>query len=164
LRICEKKSEGFGKNSTSGFAFSLEHRLCKARPRFNILDYPGTATRKDKDLDGNINRLPMLTRVMFLRFLDDKELQREAEAKLAGKMFKPTIEPPFRGSVGRAGFTGFQGWGTGRMAVRSCHPVHLVHPVFCRFPQIRAHAQEQAWNVDDRMNRMDRIPKWKTKN
>jgi hypothetical protein len=33
---------------------------------------------------------------MFLKFLDDLELQREEEAKLAGKKFKPAIEPPYR--------------------------------------------------------------------
>jgi len=33
---------------------------------------------------------------MFLKFLDDLETQREGEAKLAGKKFKPAIEPPYR--------------------------------------------------------------------
>lgn len=33
---------------------------------------------------------------MFLKFLDDLEIQREGEAKLAGKKFKPAIEPPYR--------------------------------------------------------------------
>jgi type I restriction enzyme M protein len=52
--------------------------------------------RKDKDLNGDLDRLPMLTWIMFLKFLDDLELQREGEAKLAGKKFKPAIEPPYR--------------------------------------------------------------------
>jgi len=38
----------------------------------------------------------MLTWVMFLKFLDDLELQREGEAQLSGKKFKPAIEPPYR--------------------------------------------------------------------
>ena len=33
---------------------------------------------------------------MFLKFLDDLELQRKDEAQLAGKKFKPAIEPPYR--------------------------------------------------------------------
>ncbi len=33
---------------------------------------------------------------MFLKFLDDLEIQREGEAKLATKRFKPAIEPPYR--------------------------------------------------------------------
>ncbi|MGA2242281.1 MAG: class I SAM-dependent DNA methyltransferase [Verrucomicrobiota bacterium] len=52
--------------------------------------------RKDKGLNGDLDRLPMLTWIMFLKFLDDLELQREGEAKLATKKFKPVIEPPYR--------------------------------------------------------------------
>jgi type I restriction enzyme M protein len=52
--------------------------------------------RKDKGLNGDLDRLPMLTWIMFLKFLDDLELQREQEAKLANKKFKPAIEPPYR--------------------------------------------------------------------
>src|SRR2546425_4092434 len=52
--------------------------------------------RKDKGLNGDLDRLPMLTWIMFLKFLDDLELQREGEAKLAAKKFKPAIEPPYR--------------------------------------------------------------------
>lgn len=33
---------------------------------------------------------------VFLKFLNDLELQREDEAKLSGKKFKPTIESPYR--------------------------------------------------------------------
>jgi type I restriction enzyme M protein len=52
--------------------------------------------RKDKGLNGDLDRLPMLTWIMFLKFLDDLEIQREGEAKLGGKKFKPAIEPPYR--------------------------------------------------------------------
>lgn len=52
--------------------------------------------RKDKGLNGDLDRLPLLTWIMFLKFLDDLELQREQEAKLAGKKFKPAVEPPYR--------------------------------------------------------------------
>src|SRR5262245_38280156 len=33
--------------------------------------------RKDKGLNGDLDRLPLLTWIMFLKFLDDLELQRE---------------------------------------------------------------------------------------
>ena len=33
---------------------------------------------------------------MFLKFLDDLEIQREDESKLAGKKSKPAVEPPYR--------------------------------------------------------------------
>jgi type I restriction enzyme M protein len=52
--------------------------------------------RKDKGLNGDLDRLPMLTWIMFLKFLDDLELQGEEEAELAGKKFRPAIEPPYR--------------------------------------------------------------------
>src|ERR1700694_5076386 len=52
--------------------------------------------RKDKGLNGDLDRLPMLTWVMFLKFLDDLEIQREDEAELAGKRFRPAVEPPYR--------------------------------------------------------------------
>jgi type I restriction enzyme M protein len=52
--------------------------------------------RKDKGLNGDLDRLPLLTWIMFLKFLDDLEIQREGEAKLAGKPFKPSIEAPYR--------------------------------------------------------------------
>src|SRR5438309_6431227 len=51
--------------------------------------------RKDKGLNGDLDRLPMLTWIMFLKFLDDLELQGEGEVKLARKKFKPPIEPPY---------------------------------------------------------------------
>jgi type I restriction enzyme M protein len=52
--------------------------------------------RKDKGLNGDLDRLPLLTWVMFLKFLDDAELQREQKAALSGKRFRPAIEPPYR--------------------------------------------------------------------
>jgi type I restriction enzyme M protein len=52
--------------------------------------------RKDKGLNGDLDRLPMLTWIMFLKFLDDMEQVREEETKLAGKKFRQAIEPPYR--------------------------------------------------------------------
>lgn len=52
--------------------------------------------RKDKGLNGDLDRLPMLTWIMFLKFLDDMEEIRLEEAKLAGKRFRAAIEPPYR--------------------------------------------------------------------
>jgi len=52
--------------------------------------------RKDKGLNGDLDRLPMLTWVLFLKFLDDLEQQREDEALLAGKLHFPAIELPYR--------------------------------------------------------------------
>lgn len=52
--------------------------------------------RKDKGLSGDLDRLPMLTWVMFLKFLDDMEKLREDEALLGRKKYKPIVDPPYR--------------------------------------------------------------------
>ena len=52
--------------------------------------------RKDKGLNGDLDRLPLLTWLMFLKFLDDKEAGEESRAKLARKPYQPTIDPPYR--------------------------------------------------------------------
>jgi type I restriction enzyme M protein len=52
--------------------------------------------RKDKGLNGDLDRLPLLTWIMFLKFLDDLEVQREQETKLGSGKFRPAIEPPYR--------------------------------------------------------------------
>jgi type I restriction enzyme M protein len=52
--------------------------------------------RKDKGLNGDLDRLPMLTWIMFLKFLDDLELEREEAAALGGEPFRPAIEAPYR--------------------------------------------------------------------
>ncbi len=52
--------------------------------------------RKDKGLNGDLDRLPMLTWIMFLKFFDDMELMREGEAALDGKPYQPIIEAPYR--------------------------------------------------------------------
>jgi type I restriction enzyme M protein len=62
----------------------------------SLIDSARKIMRKDKGLNGDLDRLPLLTWIMFLKFLDDLELQREEEAKLAAKKFKPAVEPPYR--------------------------------------------------------------------
>lgn len=52
--------------------------------------------RKDRGLSGDTDRLPMLTWIMFLKFLDDMERLRETEAVLRGEPFRPAIDPPYR--------------------------------------------------------------------
>jgi len=52
--------------------------------------------RKDKGLNGDLDRLPLFTWILFLKFLDDMELAGEQEAKLAGKKYTPVITAPYR--------------------------------------------------------------------
>ena len=52
--------------------------------------------RKDKGLSGDLDRLPMLTWVMFLKFLDDMERIEEAKAEIAGIGYRGAIDTPYR--------------------------------------------------------------------
>jgi len=52
--------------------------------------------RKDKGLSGDLDRLPMLTWIMFLKFLDDMEKIRETDSLLHGARYVPAIEMPYR--------------------------------------------------------------------
>lgn len=52
--------------------------------------------RKDKGLNGDLDRLPMLTWIMFLKFLDDMERMEEEKAEMSGKRFKGAIASPYR--------------------------------------------------------------------
>ncbi|HYE19739.1 MAG TPA: class I SAM-dependent DNA methyltransferase [Tepidisphaeraceae bacterium] len=65
--------------------------------------------RKDKGLSGDLDRLPALTWVMFLKFLDDMEQLRETDAQLKGEKFKPAIESPYRWRDWAANPTGITG-------------------------------------------------------
>ncbi len=53
--------------------------------------------RKDKGLNGDLDRLPMLTWIMFLKFLDDMErMRRGRRRRLQGEKYRPAIEAPYR--------------------------------------------------------------------
>ena len=52
--------------------------------------------RKDKGMNGDADRLPMLTWIMFLKFLDDNEQLQEMNSKLENKKYKPSISEPYR--------------------------------------------------------------------
>ena len=54
--------------------------------------------RKDKGMNGELDRLPQFTWILFLKLLDDAEKVREEEAFLEGKVdkYKLLIESPYR--------------------------------------------------------------------
>ena len=52
--------------------------------------------RKDRGLSGDNDRLPQLTWMLFLKFIDDNERLREVEAEVAGEKFTPAIKSPYR--------------------------------------------------------------------
>ncbi len=52
--------------------------------------------RKDKGLNGELDRLPQLTWILFLKLLDDSEKLHEVEAELEEMAYKSTIQAPYR--------------------------------------------------------------------
>ena len=52
--------------------------------------------RTDKGLNGELDRLPQLTWILFLKLLDDSEKLHEVEAELEGITYTTTIKPPLR--------------------------------------------------------------------
>lgn len=70
--------------------------LTTAQSLGSLLSSARKIMRKDKGLSGDLDRLPLLTWVMFLKFLDDLELAGEEEAELAGRRYRPLIEAPYR--------------------------------------------------------------------
>lgn len=77
-------------------AAALDKPLTTAQSLGSLLKSCRDILRKDKGLNGDLDRLPLLTWVMFLKFLDDLELQREEEAALADHAFRAAIEAPYR--------------------------------------------------------------------
>lgn len=99
------RSKRSAANATAADA-SVKKKLRAARKvkaplttRENLSALIGTARkilRKDKGLNGDVDRLPLLTWVMFLKFLDDLEAVHEQEAELDGKRYQHIIEAPYR--------------------------------------------------------------------
>jgi type I restriction enzyme M protein len=73
--------------------------------------------RKDKGLNGDLDRLPMLTWIMFLKFLDDREQVREADAELGGAPFRPAVEPPYR----------WRDWAAGAVTLSGDDLIHFIN-------------------------------------
>ncbi len=52
--------------------------------------------RRDKGLSGDADRLPQLTWLLFLKFLDDMDAIAETEAELEGRVHHPAVVAPYR--------------------------------------------------------------------
>ena len=61
-----------------------------------ILKSARDVMRKDKGMNGEIDRLPMLTWLLFLKFIGDSERLAEEEAELVGRTHRPIIQSPYR--------------------------------------------------------------------
>lgn len=73
--------------------------------------------RKDKGLNGDLDRLPLLTWIMFLKFLDDREKLEEARAEIGGKKYRPAIEAPYR----------WRDWGTHKQGITGDELIAFVN-------------------------------------
>jgi type I restriction enzyme M protein len=73
-----------------------KQQLTTAQQLGSLIKSARDIMRKDKGLNGDLDRLPMLTWIMFLKFLDDMEIIREQEAKLSGEKYRRPIDPPYR--------------------------------------------------------------------
>src|ERR1051326_2830043 len=74
----------------------IEVQKSTAQQLASIVKSSRDIMRKDRGLSGDLDRLPMLTWVMFLKFLDDLEQIREQKAALKGEKFRPSIQTPYR--------------------------------------------------------------------
>ncbi|NEO25594.1 MAG: N-6 DNA methylase [Kamptonema sp. SIO4C4] len=73
-----------------------EQPLTTAQQLGSLIKSARDIMRKDKGLNGDLDRLPMLTWIMFLKFLDDMEQLGEQEASLGKKKYRPVIDAPYR--------------------------------------------------------------------
>ncbi|MBN2391985.1 MAG: SAM-dependent DNA methyltransferase [Anaerolineae bacterium] len=67
-----------------------------ARQLASVIKSARDIMRKDKGLSSDLDRLPMLTWIMFLKFLDDMEHNREVAATLEDKPYRPIVASPYR--------------------------------------------------------------------
>jgi len=52
--------------------------------------------RKDAGLNGDLDRLPQLSWILFLKCYDDLEMRREEDTKVSREKYKPVIPSPYR--------------------------------------------------------------------
>ncbi len=82
--MAKKKTEKIVKQETPAQRLSGIIKSCR------------NTMRKDKGMNGDGDRLPMLTWIMFLKFLDDNESLQETQAALKNKKYKAAIAGPYR--------------------------------------------------------------------
>ncbi len=61
--------------------------LSTTQQRGSLIKSARDIMRKDKGLNGDLDRLPMLTWIMFLKFLDDMEQLRATGSRKTGTLY-----------------------------------------------------------------------------
>ncbi|MFU8848168.1 MAG: SAM-dependent DNA methyltransferase, partial [Opitutales bacterium] len=77
-------------------AKKVKKQLTTAQRLGGLIKSSRQIMRKDKGLNGDLDRLPLFTWILFLKFLDDMEIAAEEEAVLSGKKYESVIEAPYR--------------------------------------------------------------------
>ncbi|MFN5515998.1 MAG: N-6 DNA methylase [Cyanobacteriota bacterium] len=75
---------------------TADQSIIPAQQLGSIIKSTRDIMRKDKGLNGDLDRLPLLTWILFLKFLDDLEKVQEEVALLEGKDYRPIIDAPYR--------------------------------------------------------------------
>ncbi|QDU76932.1 putative type I restriction enzymeP M protein [Bremerella volcania] len=91
-----KKKAKTAKKTTRKKPKKAEQPKTTAQQLSTLIKSARDIMRKDKGLNGDLDRLPLLTWIMFLKFLDDRERLEEARAGIAGKKYKSAVEAPYR--------------------------------------------------------------------
>ena len=79
----------------------LTHSRSRLRSVWRVIKACRDIMRKDKGLNGDVDRLPMLTWIMFLKFLDDMERVRERRSRAGGQAVPPrSSRLPIAGGIG----------------------------------------------------------------
>jgi type I restriction enzyme M protein len=89
-------STTFGITHVASKTKKTKQPLTTAQQLGTLIKSARDTMRKDKGLNGDLDRLPMLTWIMFLKFLDDLETDHEYKAELAGRPYKAIIQRPYR--------------------------------------------------------------------
>jgi len=104
-RSTKLKSTGMGKASstrmktaraTQPALMRVEEEKSTRAQLSSIIKSARDLMRKDAGLSGELDRLPQLSWVLFLKCYDDLEQRRADEAILAGKKHRPAIPSPYR--------------------------------------------------------------------
>jgi type I restriction enzyme M protein len=102
--------------------------------------------RKDKGLNGDLDRLPLLTWVMFLKFLDDREKLEEARAEIGGKKYKSAVDAPYRWRDWAANKDGI----TGDELIAFVNQDEATRPDGTKGPGLLAYLRSLQATADDR--------------
>ncbi len=99
-----KKSEAAPKEKKAKKETVVQNSKTSPQQLGSVIKSARDIMRKDRGLSGDSDRLPQLTWMLFLKFIDDNERMREVEAELAGETFKPAIaETVSLAGLGRSG-------------------------------------------------------------